>query len=383
MKHPLVSKDPADSEQRRRWLIAELHADPWYLSRVPEELRREKEVVMIAVRGHGGTLRYADAELQSDPEVVLAALDKSHSSLQHAGDSLKTNKDFVMKAMGVNPLALEFLQPPMNTDIDVIVEAALHDSFAVRFIPPHLLEDREAMLKVIQKNGRALEFVDSSLREDKSFVLEAVKQVSSAMDFADTTLKKDKEFALEVVEFSGITLEYVSNALRADRDVVLRAIRQDERAVRFIAKALASDGAFLAAVDSCLAYEGQSGAPVVTLEVELVMGSTNSDSTVDSKNASATSDLKRNRPDADCTIEVVGHLLSGLSATCRVPSEATIGELARRIRLALLDLMEPNKGFEYAHIVIDGRDEPVGPFEAGKPALDYLPQCLVDGSGGE
>ena len=56
---------------------------------VHESLKKDKEVVLEAVKQHGGALQYANESLKKDKEVVLEAVQQHGWTLQYADESLK------------------------------------------------------------------------------------------------------------------------------------------------------------------------------------------------------------------------------------------------------------------------------------------------------
>ena len=114
-------------------------------SDVVENLKKDKEIVLIAVKENGINLEYADESLKKDREIVLAAVKNAGHALEYANESLK--------------------------------------------------KDREIVLAAVKNFGTSLSFADESLKKDKVIVLAAVKQDAYAMNFTnDTRFFKDKDF---------------------------------------------------------------------------------------------------------------------------------------------------------------------------------------------
>ena len=67
-----------------------------------EELKKDKEVVLAAVRQDGDALKYASKELQKDKEVVLAAVWQHCRALNYASEELKSDKDVLLAAVRQN-----------------------------------------------------------------------------------------------------------------------------------------------------------------------------------------------------------------------------------------------------------------------------------------
>jgi len=67
-----------------------------------EELKKDKEVVLAAVRQDGDALKYASKELQKDKEVVLAAVWQHCRAPNDALEELKSDKDVLLAAVRQN-----------------------------------------------------------------------------------------------------------------------------------------------------------------------------------------------------------------------------------------------------------------------------------------
>jgi hypothetical protein len=62
---------------------------------ISEELKKDKEVVLAAVKQDGYALQYASEELKKDKEVVLAAVKQNGYALKYASEELKKDKEFM------------------------------------------------------------------------------------------------------------------------------------------------------------------------------------------------------------------------------------------------------------------------------------------------
>ena len=67
------------------------------LANLPEEFKKDKEIVQVALLqqggGIGGNLEYADDSLKKDKEIVLAAVQGWEDALDYADASLKKDPD--------------------------------------------------------------------------------------------------------------------------------------------------------------------------------------------------------------------------------------------------------------------------------------------------
>ena len=80
------------------------------------ELRRDREVVLAAVRQRGDALLYAAEELRHDRQVVLAAVEQTKWALQYAPEQLKHDPKVVLAAVKNCGGALRFASEELRKD---------------------------------------------------------------------------------------------------------------------------------------------------------------------------------------------------------------------------------------------------------------------------
>lgn len=70
--------------------------------------RKNKEVVLEAVKKNGMSLKFASKELQNDQEIVIEAVKQNGLSLKYLPNYYKNNIEIVLLAMQQNPTAWLF-----------------------------------------------------------------------------------------------------------------------------------------------------------------------------------------------------------------------------------------------------------------------------------
>ena len=81
-----------------------------------EELKRDKEVVLEAVKKWGEALEYASEEFKNDKEVVLEAVKNDGYALKYASEELKNDKEVVLAAIRNTRYALEYASWRLQND---------------------------------------------------------------------------------------------------------------------------------------------------------------------------------------------------------------------------------------------------------------------------
>jgi hypothetical protein len=65
----------------------------------PKELRRDRDVAMLAVTQSGLALAFASKDLWCDRDVVIGAVKQSGRALAHASEDLKCDREVVLEAV--------------------------------------------------------------------------------------------------------------------------------------------------------------------------------------------------------------------------------------------------------------------------------------------
>ncbi|CAK9084806.1 Cytoplasmic dynein 2 light intermediate chain 1 [Durusdinium trenchii] len=201
-------------------------------------LQADRSLVLAAVQRHGLALEFADTWLRADEEVVLTALEQDGNAFQFADVRLRSDRTFVLRAVRCNGYALTYAQPELRNDREIVMAAIERNGWiwdnglrvsqfggwALQCASEALQADRELVLAAVQQDGAALAFASEELREEKEVVLQAVHQTGSALAFAAPALKADREVVWAAVQESGLALEHAADELRDDEDLVFVAV---------------------------------------------------------------------------------------------------------------------------------------------------------------
>ena len=211
-----------------------VQASGWELQNLPDDnLKKDKEIVLAAVKQDGCALEFADDSLKKDKEIVIAAVKQDGLALQYADDIFKKDKEVVLEGAKNRGEALEFADDSFKKDKEIVLEAVKAIGSALEFADDSLKKDKEIVLAAVKQDGGALQYADDIFKKDEEIVLEAVKVSGYTLQYADDSLKKDKEIVLIAVKQYGITLEYADDSLKKDKEIVDAAVKQDDRASQY------------------------------------------------------------------------------------------------------------------------------------------------------
>ncbi|CAJ1360305.1 unnamed protein product [Effrenium voratum] len=220
-------------------------------------LQADREVVLAAVARHGLALESACESLRADVEVVLTAVEQDGNAFQFAALQLRGDRDFVLRAVQQNGYALTYAMPELRGDREIVAAAiertgwiwecgarvAQFGGWALQCAAQELQADRDLVLSAVHRDGAALSFA-GRLQEDREVVLAAVQQSGEALAFASQELRADREVVLAAIDESAMALEHASDELRDDEALVLRAVANGP-ALRFASPRLRGSRAVL------------------------------------------------------------------------------------------------------------------------------------------
>lgn len=209
-----------------------------------EACRKNKALVIEAVRKDGNLLQYADESLKRDKDVVLSAVQQYGFALKYADATLRNDKTIALEAVNSSGLALEFVSAALKSDKD-IVRAAVHQNG--RALEDALLRDRDIVLAAVKQIGSALKFAPAAMQDDEEVVEAAVtSEPSHGFQYASPRLKSKAEFILKLLNKNkanccDATLEYVDESLKNDKTFMLKALAINPGFLSFAGEAIKKD----------------------------------------------------------------------------------------------------------------------------------------------
>lgn len=263
MAHDALKKDPA-------FALKVATVNGGILQYVSDHHKRDRAIVLAAVKSQGVAIQYADAQLQQDPEIALAAVtqngkalrylslayqDQSEyvlvalqsypSALQSASSRLRKRRDIVLAAVRKNGAELRYAGIDARNAREIVLAAINNYPLALQFASTELRNDREVAMVAVRKNGLALQFAAPNADSDLRVVLTAVRNNPRALQYASADLRDDYDVVMKAVT-SQITsgdaaLRFASARLRANVDIVRAAVRNDPRAHYWSLEPAASD----------------------------------------------------------------------------------------------------------------------------------------------
>ncbi|NGX44273.1 MAG: hypothetical protein K1060chlam3_00439, partial [Candidatus Anoxychlamydiales bacterium] len=172
-----------DLKKDKEIVLAAVKQNGWAIQYAHEDLKKDKEIVLAAVKQNGNTLSSAHEELTKDKEIVLAAVKQADEALEYAHEDLKKDREFVLAAVKQAGGALQYAHEDLKKDKEIVLAADA------------VLADNSKVARELIKSG-----ADTSLqnKEGKTALMHAVLADNSKVARelikagADTSLQ-DKE----------------------------------------------------------------------------------------------------------------------------------------------------------------------------------------------
>jgi len=202
-----------------------------------DELRADKDVVLAAVQSRGLALEFADPKFKRDREVLLAAVKRHGHALQFADQAFKGDKAFLLAALTADDPAeadaeenaakrRRLTNEPANQYRTLAASALEHASFPLR-------RDRDVVLAAVRLDGTSLKHADVELRRDREIVLAAVDTQGRALEYASQNLCDDLEVVKRAIAKEGSAIQYASEACRSNRDLIFLAMATQPFSARY------------------------------------------------------------------------------------------------------------------------------------------------------
>jgi hypothetical protein len=252
------------------------------LSLVSDELRNDKDVVLLAIQKQGVNFRHAHESLRKDRELISEAV-RSYCNmltkptinfpLKYVDKEILMDRNFAFSMVEINGNVLEFLDPQFQNDREFVLTAVKTYGGALEFVNEHFKVDQEIIEEALKNNGMAIKYVDITLKQDKTLVLlaiksnvdsfkyisvkskndpdimlQAVKLSEDVLKYVDRPVYKNKEIFRELVKVNGLSLKHADPSLKKDKEIVLDAVRNNKLALQYADKSLQKDKDILSAI---------------------------------------------------------------------------------------------------------------------------------------
>lgn len=178
--------------------------------------RKDKEIILAAVKQNGLSLYYADYH-QNDDEVVRAAIEQEPESIQFANFRLRNDRELAKTIIKADPNCMEFLSKDIQNDKELILIGLHHNFVVLEDIDYELSNDTDFMKQCCDIEIMSLKYCSDRLKNDWSFVKPLMIEQGSWLHFASDEIRDDRDYMYEYVTQSKLpNLKYISNRLKEE-----------------------------------------------------------------------------------------------------------------------------------------------------------------------
>jgi hypothetical protein len=247
---------PDELQKNRRVVMEAVKHDGYKLELIPPEYSRRRDIILEALKQNGGAVLYLPKELKCDYEIAKTAITSNcyHAFQYFPVEFLLEHRDLIIDSMKQRGITIQCLPPDIRCDREIALHAIQQDGISIGFLPDGwVLNNRDLALEAVKQNGEVLAYLPQKFKEDKEICLEAVKKNgTSYFDISDKLLD-DKEImleamktevdslilhelkiidyskadALELVQTNGWSLDFLPPEFTCDKEIVTAAVKQN------------------------------------------------------------------------------------------------------------------------------------------------------------
>jgi len=141
----------------------------------PEKLKKEYDIVYLAVKANPLNLQYAHISLQSHRILVSTAVLQNGMALEYACYQLQSDEEIVKLAVKQNGMALIFANKIFLDNKEIIFMAILNNAEIIHFLPENIKNDKSIIINMIKINYGIFFFLDECYQIDSDILEEFYK----------------------------------------------------------------------------------------------------------------------------------------------------------------------------------------------------------------
>jgi len=224
---------------KREFVLEAVRID-WQLLRMAcEELQRDPEVVLAAIRGpkgHWDAISAGSPEVWEHIEVPRAAAETGgwtvHDIAPHELQAgLRKDKQFALSCVRLDWRNLEKIDVHLLNDLDIALAAVSQDWRALQWLHEDLRSDEEVIRTVVQHNFLCLTLALEEFPIEQPVVLQIIRQNWELYAHIKEELRIDPQLSLAAISQCWRALDFAPEARKADPDVVTVACKQNCEAI--------------------------------------------------------------------------------------------------------------------------------------------------------
>lgn len=129
--------------------------DGKYFNSLPDHFKKDKEIILIALRNFGYTYHLIPNEMKYDKDIALTMVLHYGPWLQDVVTPLRDDKDVVLAAVKNNGFSIRYASHRLQEDFDVAISAVKNNPDVFEYLEPIHQGNKRIFLATLESGGYA------------------------------------------------------------------------------------------------------------------------------------------------------------------------------------------------------------------------------------
>lgn len=217
----------------------------WGFIHASERLKSKKPLALKAITYNTRIFKFLPEHLRKDEEIVTIAVTDYFSNIQYADYKFRNDKDFVLNALKTadrGGYILWHISRDLRADRDIVDRAITMNGNEIRFAHPKFLKDKKMVLKAIERGGALLNILDEEMLKDADILAKLVSndQIENGSNYVqfyeDPIISKAR-----ITSIIGCLYNEINYNFMIDRAFIDKAFRSDTSFYKYLPLSLRSE----------------------------------------------------------------------------------------------------------------------------------------------
>jgi hypothetical protein len=199
----------------------------WFFE-ISDELKKDRDIVLLAIKKDGRNFEYLDDEFKVDGEIIKASFKTKHIPFReifiNAPSSVLNEPEIANFCLKKDLRTLEYLNENYSDNKQLLIDLKV---CTLEYMSDKLKHDKDVVLNCVSQLGNKLQFASADLQDDYDVVLTAVKNEGDALRYASERLRTDPKIVKAAIRNDWTAASYISDEARSNKDIILYAIKKD------------------------------------------------------------------------------------------------------------------------------------------------------------
>ena len=201
------------------------------MEHVDKKFQNDFDIVLMAVKNEGRSLKFSSETLKNNKEIVMNAILNDPRSILYASLKLQSDREIAKKVVKKNGMTLDYLNPFKG---DFVLKAIDINYRIMENRIKDYVNDREILKKYLSKNGeflRILNYLPHVVQVDEELLTIVFKNSGISMMHAPRHLVT-KKLAIMAIKEDALAYAYCNNFFD-DFDVTIEAVSSNGKMIKY------------------------------------------------------------------------------------------------------------------------------------------------------